>query len=820
MVSEAVTTKNPMLKASQKKDDPGKQQLLFRKLLDLYNQGKFQATLAFGNQLIKGYPNLAMLHNILGATCSNLNKMQEAISHMAQAIQLDPQNANFHNNLGIVLCQAKEYKKAQINLEKAITINPAYAEAYNNLGNVFMEKNYIKKARYNFEKAIAYNNQYAEAYNNLGILYTESKDYDKACKNFYLAINKNPKLVQVYSNLGAALSYQGNYMRAINFFEKAISLDPNFDNAQINLFEVLVNIDHNKAISQLKKYLTFNTQSFLGNHILGQVYEQKGSLSSAKKYYQSAIDSNSEYLPSLNNLGLLHSKMEEHEKAIQLYKKGIQICKNSKVRTIAQANFYKNAGKLFSINSEFNLAKLCFDAVLEINPNCDESLSEKLFLESATSNWHELNKYRSDFKKIGVTNSAISPFMVLGLEDHLKRQQIRASKYALENYNVDPLPLPARPKSPGGKIRIGYFSADFQDHPVAHQIAKVLALHDRNKIEVYAYSFRQADDEMRTKIVASVDHFKDVTTMTDKDVALLARQDHIDIAIDLMGYTRGSRSNIFAFRAAPVQIALFGGHIGASFIDYIIADPTVIPDHLRDHYQEKIIYLPHSYMPTDNSREISTRPMTRIEMGLPENGFVFCCFNANYKISPREFDIWMRLLHKVEGSVLWLKESNQWAKSNLQKEAVRRGIDPTRLIFATKVSAEDHLARHQLADLFLDTFNFNAHSTACDALWAGLPLLTRQGEQFDARCAASFLNALELPELIISTDEEYEERALKLATDKDLLHSITEKLKLHRDTKPLFDTLTYTQYLEKGFEKALNSHEKSKPLEDIWIRMN
>jgi predicted O-linked N-acetylglucosamine transferase (SPINDLY family) len=349
-------------------------------------------------------------------------------------------------------------------------------------------------------------------------------------------------------------------------------------------------------------------------------------------------------------------------------------------------------------------------------------------------------------------------------------------------------------------------------------MAKVLAIHDRSKIEVYAYSFKQANDAMQKKIMQSVDHFKDVSDMSEKEIALLARKDNIHIAIDLMGYTRESRANIFAFRAAPVQMHLFEGTMGAKFMDYIIADPTVVPDRLKQYYQEKIIYLPHSYMPTDNTREISTKPMTRQEMGLPEDGFVFCCFNNNHKISPREFDIWMRLLHKIKGSVLWLKEPNQWAKSNLQKEAKQRGIDPSRLVFAENVTKEDHLARHKLADLFLDTFNFNAHSTACDALWAGLPLITKKGEQFGARNAASFLNAIGLPELIVKTEKDYEALALELATNKPLLTSITEKLAKNKMTTPLFDTETYTQNLEKAFEKAYTHYYKDVSPEDIWIR--
>ena len=431
--------------------------------------------------------------------------------------------------------------------------------------------------------------------------------------------------------------------------------------------------------------------------------------------------------------------------------------------------------------------------------------------------WNELEQLEKEFPKLGITGASVKPFSFYSFEDHPKRQLERASKYVSETFKIEPIPLDRAPKSRSNKIRVGYFSADFHDHPVSHQIAQVLALHDRSKIEVYAYSFGQADDDMRKRIIGAVDHFKNVTDMSDKDVALLAREDKIDIAIDLMGYTRGSRTNIFAYRAAPVQIFLWGTTMGAEFIDYIIADQTVIPDRLRQCYREKIIFLPYSFMPTDNTKKISDTIMTRQDMGLPEDGFVFCCFNASYKISPREFDIWMRLLTKVEGSVLWLRQTNQWAKSNLQKEAALRGVDPSRLIFTERLPTDQHLARHKLADLFLDTFNFTAHSTASDALWAGLPIITKKGEQFVARCAASMLNAVGLPEMITKTEKDYEELALKLATDKSLLSSIRERLAKNRLSTPLFNTEKYTKDLEEAFEKVYSHYYNQVFLQDTKI---
>ena len=509
-------------------------------------------------------------------------------------------------------------------------------------------------------------------------------------------------------------------------------------------------------------------------------------------------------------LGIIFCKRKNFDKALSYFNQAIELDQKS-------AKAFKNKGLCLEFKGKLNEALIAYDKAINCQPNFFSAINARIYLRQQICDWNELKQLEKEFPKLGVTSTSVKPFPFFSFEDHPKRQLLRASKYVSETYNIEPIPLDPKPKVRSNKIRVGYFSADFRDHAVSYQIAKVLALHDRSKIEVYAYSFGQADDDITKRIIGAVDHFKDVTDMSDKDVALLAREDKIDIAIDLMGYTRGSRTNIFALRAAPIQIYLFGGTTGASYIDYIIGDHTVIPDRLRKYYQEKIIYLPHSYMPTDNTLEISDTIMTRKDMGLPEDGFVFCCFNNNFKITPCEFDIWMRLLTKVEGSVLWLKKANQWAKSNLQREAEQRGVDPSRLVFAENVSKVDHLTRHRLADLFLDTFNFNAHSTASDALWAGLPIITKKGEQFVARCAASMLNAVGLPEMVTKTEKDYEELALKLATDKSLLSSIKERLAQNRLSTPLFDTEKYTKDLENAFEVAYSNYHNRITPKDIQI---
>ena len=370
------------------------------------------------------------------------------------------------------------------------------------------------------------------------------------------------------------------------------------------------------------------------------------------------------------------------------------------------------------------------------------------------------------------------------------------------------------------RLRIGYFSADFSEHPVAYLIASVLETHDRKQFEIYGYSIGPFNNgKMRQRLIKAWDAFNDVHTMSDYNIAMLARQDKIDIAIDLTGYTKNHRVGIFAYRAAPVQINYLGypSTMGTDFMDYIIADTVLIPVGYEQYYSESILRLPNTYMPTDNTRQISTRKITRSEMGLPKVGFVFCCFNNNYKISSREFDIWMRILHKVKGSVLWLRKSNVWSEDNLRAEAVSRGIDSTRLVFAGLAPMDEHLARQKLADLFLDTFIFNAHTTATEALWVGLPVVTKIGKGFAARVAASLLTAIDLPELITETEQEYETLILQLATNPKDLEYFRKKLADNRLSSSLFDTRLFTINLEEGYLKACKLYYDGKLPKDIFV---
>jgi predicted O-linked N-acetylglucosamine transferase (SPINDLY family) len=355
------------------------------------------------------------------------------------------------------------------------------------------------------------------------------------------------------------------------------------------------------------------------------------------------------------------------------------------------------------------------------------------------------------------------------------------------------------------RIRLAYLSADFRSHPVGFQLVEVLTHHDRARFEVIGISSGEDDgSEIRGRLRLAFDQFHDMQGRNDNEVARLLRELEVDIAVDLSGHTFGQRLGALAQRPAPVQAAWLGypGTTGADFIDYILGDPVVTPPEHQPFYSEKILPLPDSFFPLDTGKPLAA-PLTRAQAGLPATGFVFCCFNRGWKITPPVLDIWLRLLQQVPGSVLWLRSYTERSGAALRRRADERGVDSNRLIFAVRAELDVHLARHALADLFLDTLPYGAHATAADALWAGLPVLTQMGGIFPGRVGASLLAAAGLPELITRSPEEYEATALALARDPARLKGLQEKLQANRATAPLFDTARFTRNLESAYEKML-----------------
>ncbi len=412
---------------------------------------------------------------------------------------------------------------------------------------------------------------------------------------------------------------------------------------------------------------------------------------------------------------------------------------------------------------------------------------------------------------------ASTPLFLLSATDTPEAQRIAAKVWVTHNSQANPHLESIHTRSKKGKIRIAYYSADFREHPASFLAAELFKTHDREKFETFTFSFGpDSGDDMRLRVEAAFDKFVDVRSKSDLEIAMLSRSLEIDIAIDLAGFTQDSRAGIFAARAAPIQVSYLGylGTMGADYIDYLFANNTIIPHESRGDYVEKIAYLP-SYQVNDSKRQIADRVFSRTELGLPDTGFVFCCFNNNFKILPATFAGWMRILKQVDGSVLFLYSESNLAAENLKEEAAKQGIHPDRIIFGNKIPRPEYLARYRAADLFLDTWPYNAGTTASDALWAGLPVLTLTGRSFASRVAASLLNAIHLPELITSTQGEYENLAVELATDPQHLADIKQTLENNRLSTPLFNTQLTTRSIEAAYEVMYEHYQYGLPPEHI-----
>ena len=626
----------------------------------------------------------------------------------------------------------------------------------------------ISDALKSFHKVIDLNPSFADGYNNLGVVYRELDDLDNALEYFNKAIALKPNFAFAYNNRGLIFKDKGKNDHALADYQKALSLDPSYADPYNNI---------------------------------GIIKGKQGDQKVALEFFMKALKLNPNNFETYNNIGTVKLEKLELEEALKIFEKSIALYPH-----FVMPHF--NKGIIYEKLHKRDEAIISYNEALVIRPEFDFARAQKLYQQAHIGDWEGIEQDKPLIPQLGILKE-IMPLTLLSLDDAPERHKKRAEILVKNRFLHKPLPSTSKMKEKHKPIRIGYFSSDFKEHPVAYLLARVFEKHDRSQFTVHGYSIKATKkDSMHKRLVAAFDEFKDLSDVSDKEAALTVREDGIDIAIDLNGYTANSRIGIFAYRAAPIQINYLGypGTIGADFIDYIIADQTLIPEDSMKYYSEKPIYLPHTYMPTDNTREISTKPITRTEMGLPEDSFVFCCFNNNYKITSEEFDIWMRILGQLPNSVLWLRKSNEWSEANFIKEARKRNIDPSRLIFAGKLDMKEHLARHRLADLFLDTFNFNAHTTASEALWAGLPVVTKMGKGFAARVAGSLLKAIDCPELITETKEDYEALIVELSTNPKKLSEIREKVTSNRLSKPLFNTDLYTKNLEDSFKQVYQNH--------------
>ena len=600
----------------------------------------------------------------------------------------------------------------------------------------------------------------------------------------------------------------------------ALSLTKNFPNHSFAWKALALSYEKTgkilKSLDANQKAKEINPQDAEVHNNLGNVLEKLEKFDEAQNNYRQAILLEQNYTEAYYNLANLLNKLGKFDEAEINYIQAIKLRPNF-------AEAFNNLAKLLKELGRFNESIINFKKSLKINPELVTAEAEILFLTASIGDHSNFKNLDKESSRLGISTKSVEPFFGLSWVDNPAEQLQRSINYVTEKFKRYPINLSVKPKMLPKRIKIAYVSGDFYNFPTMHLLAGVLEAHNRECFEIYAFSYvLRQNDEMRKRIKLGVDHFVDVNNLSSIEIAKLIQNYNIDISIDINGYTRKSRSEIFQYRMSPIQINYLGypSTMGANFIDYIIADPVTIPDENRDFYSEKIIYMPHTYQANDDKRKIAKTNSKRVDFNLPEKGFVFCCFNQIYKISPKEFNIWMRLLRNVNNSVLWLIKSNKWVEQNFSKEAKRQGIDPLRIVFAEKLSHSEHLARHKHADLFIDTFNYNAHTTASDALWAGLPIVTKQGKQFSARVTSSLLTACGLPELITKNEKEYEDLIYELATNPKKLKTISLKLSENKKNKPLFNTKQYTNNFENGLQKAYDLYFNGEHPKNVFVNKN
>ena len=681
---------------------------------------------------------------------------------------------------GVAALQAGDTRDAHALIRKALALRPNDGAALINLGIVLHRLGKLPEALLAFDQGMKTRADDPSAHNNIGNLLRDMKRPEAALESFGRALALNPHNVLAYANRGTVLRDLDRLEEALADFDQALARAPGYAVAHYKKGETLAELRRfPEALAHLDAALRLEPESAL-------FYASRGSI--------------------LQDAKNLEEALRDFDQAIRLEPEA--------------ARYHQGRGLVFQDMRRFREAAAAFDRALKLDRNLPLLQGQALAMRMAICDWRDFDKSRAAVEASIARGIAASPpfcMLVISSSRQLQRQ-CAASWLAREAQTV--ASAPQRSNTTDSKIRIGYFSADFHNHATAYLMAEMFERHDRTRFEVIAYSFGAiTQDAMRTRLRAAFYAFVEVGHLSDGDIAALARRDGINIAVDLKGFTGEGRNKIFAHRAAPLQVSYLGypGTMAADYMDYLVADPVLIPPEYQGDYAEKIIYMPHSYQVNDSTRLIAKNSPDRAKLGLPEAGFVFCCFNNNKKITPFVFAIWMRLLRAVPGSVFWLLADNDAAVANLRRAAIARGVEAHRLVFADRMELAEHLARHAAADLCLDTLPYNAHTTASDALWAGLPVLTLLGQSFAGRVGASLLTALDLPELITESPAAYEAQALNLARNPARLSAIRRKLWAQRLAAPLFDGGRFARHLEDGFVQIMQRHQSGLPPDHIMI---
>jgi len=712
----------------------------------------------------------------------------------------DPREPTAPHMLGVVRAQQGRNSEALELMGVALALRPEAPEVLSNYGNVLKAEGRFAEALDSYDKALAIKPDYIATWNKRALVLRDMGRLDLALESAAKALAMQPDHVEALNTSGIVLADLGRLPEALARYDQALALAPDFPDALNNRALTL------KALKRPEEALASVEQALRVHSGFAEAWNNRGIILFDLKRMGEALQSHDRALALSPNHAEAYNSRAAVQFGLRWFSESLEDCDRALALRRDFADALYNRGNALSELNRPQEALLSYEQALAIDPNHPSALSGLANAAMAVGDWKRTARLGEALKAdVLAGKSRIQPFVLMGYQDD-NELQLRCSQNYVRQAGPGALaPLWLGVRYDHAKIRLAYLSADFHEHVTSTLLVEMFERHDRDRFEITAVSFGPNDNSrMRARLVKAFDRFHDARQQSDREVAQLLRQWEIDIAVDLGGYTSGARPWVLAHRPSPVQVKYIGytGTSGSDFIDYIIADDVVVPQDQQRFFSEKVTYLPDTLWVTDVNRPVCDAP-SRGEAGLPQTGFVFCCFNHNWKITPPIFDIWMRLLGRVEGSVLWLLEGNANIRGNLCKEAAARGVAEDRLIFAARTTPEKHLARQQLADLFLDTLPYNAHTTASDALWAGLPVITTPGRSFPARVAASILKAADQQNLIARDLAEYEALALKLAREPDTLAAIRNRLRSSRDGLALFDTARFTRNLEAAYAAML-----------------
>jgi len=742
------------------------------------------------------------------------NELQESEKLLSQVLRINKNIAEVNGLMGVVCGMQNKHQDAIKYLKNAIKVNSNEPSYFINLGNAYDETHNFGESIKCYKKALSLGSSSSIIYLGLGKAYCEIKNYQSAIEAFESSIKLNNLDNRAWHNLGLTYFKMGRYVEALSKIDQAIEIAAN-DEIYITKGDceyALKNID--KALENYDNAIKFNPKNYEALNSKAVVYRKQMILDKAFECCTKSLDLNPLNHRALMNLGLVLKTFRRHEDAINIFDEILKI--NPKDTD----SLFNKASCLESMDKSQEALDI-FEKLFRINPLHDFLSGFYVNAHLRIYSWNNWEKQKTYLKEVLDKDTiTCSPFLYLAVSD-VKTQFRAAKKYASQEFKAVEVNN-CQWKATNRKLRIGYFSADFRQHAVSHLTVELFELHDRNCFEVIGFSFREPaeKDQFGNRVKSSFDQFINLEGVSFDQALKTIRDSEIDIAIDLGGHTEESPLGYFNQYVAPIQISYIGhpGTTGTNFIDYIIADETLIPEQYQQYYSEKIIYMPDCFQANDSKREITKNQFTRADCGLPEDKFIFCCFNNTYKINPMMFDSWMRILNQAPNSILWLLATEPYAEINLLKEVKKRQINPARIFFGQRVKYDQYLSRFKVPDLFLDTLPFNAGTTASDALWAGLPVLTCLGDSYSGRMAGSLLNAAGMSELITSNLVEYEQLAIDLGNHPEKIKALKIKLEENRFTSPLFNSKVFTKNLERSYKQIYDDYLNNKPKNHVYIK--